>query len=149
MADRAKELSWAAAILRAMLGAIFLYHGAQMLFGAFGGNGFDGTAERISGYLGFRPGTLFTIVFGGTVFLSGLFLFIGLFTRPASIPAAVASGLALFWNHWAEIVFKTPGEIFPYHLLLFAVAVAVYFTGPGAFSVDRKIARERADARGA
>jgi len=148
MADRAKELSWAAAILRGMLGAIFLYHGAQMLFGAFGGNGFDATAARIQDYLGFRPGTLFAVVFGGTVFLSGLFLFIGLFTRPASIPAAVAAGLALFWKNWSETVFATPGDIFPYHLLLFAVALAVYFLGPGAFSVDRKIARERADARG-
>jgi putative oxidoreductase len=144
MGERAKELGWAAAILRASVGIIFLFHGVQMLFGD---PGFNVTASRVAD-LGFRPPTLFAAVFGGMVGFSGLFLFIGLFTRPAAIPATVSSALAIFWPAWSRLVFETH-EKFPYGLLLAAVALSVYFLGPGFVSVDRKIARERADARGA
>lgn len=143
MAERTKELGWAAAILRASVGVILLYHGVHMLFGD---PGFHTTSSRVAA-LGFRPASLFAAVFGGMVGFSGLFLFIGLFTRPAAIPAAVTAALAIFWPDWARMVFETH-EKFPYGFLLAAVALAVYFLGPGFFSVDRKIARERADARG-
>jgi putative oxidoreductase len=147
MADRKKQVDWAAFFVRLPLGIVFLYHGAQMLFGAFDGPGLETTAYHVNDHLGFRPEKVWALFFGGGVFLSGLFLSLGLFSRPAAVAAGIAAGLGLFWQNWNLVIFNNQELPLPYALLLLAVAVSVYYLGAGNLSIDRKIARERADAR--
>lgn len=145
MAKAEKKPVEAAAIIRVATGLAFLYFGAQMLFGAFGGRGFEATAGRIQADLGFAPGTFFAVLIGGGILLCGFLLFIGLFTRIVWAPVAITAGLALFWEQWETLVYQEPVP-FPTGLVFFAAASAIYFLGAGAYSIDRKLARERAEA---
>ena len=63
-------------LLRLILGLLMAAHGAQKLFGWFGGFGLSGTAGYFEG-LGFRPGRLFTLAAAGGEILSGLLVALG------------------------------------------------------------------------
>ena len=71
-------------VLRIFVGVIFAAHGAQKLFGMFGGYGLAGTAQYMES-LGLAPGQLMAILAGGTEFFGGLALIIGLLVRPAAL----------------------------------------------------------------
>jgi uncharacterized membrane protein YphA (DoxX/SURF4 family) len=134
-----------AGILRAGVGLVFMWFGAQMLFGGrvVGGAGLHETGRRLKSAFGLAPPELWGVVFGGLVFVAGFLLLIGLFTRYACIPVTVLSGLALFWPAWAVVLYDDSKFPFPLSFLLFSTSVAIYFLGHGGFSVDRKIAQER------
>src|SRR5437016_14096783 len=70
-------------ILRLVVGLTLAAHGAQKLFGAFGGHGVAGTAGFLEN-LGFRPGTRHARLAGGTEFGGGLLLALGLLTAPGA-----------------------------------------------------------------
>ena len=73
----------AALILRVPVGLILMAHGAQKLFGWFGGNGLAGTAGWLSSMV-MEPGYLMAILAGGAEFFGGLALVLGLLTIPAA-----------------------------------------------------------------
>jgi putative oxidoreductase len=77
----------AALVLRVPVGLILAAHGAQKLFGWFGGNGLAGTAQWLSS-MGMEPGYLMAILAGGAEFFGGLAMVLGLLTRPAALAAA-------------------------------------------------------------
>ncbi|MDX1599746.1 MAG: DoxX family protein, partial [Marinobacter sp.] len=79
----ATNSSWAALALRIPVGIIFVAHGAQKLFGWFGGYGLEGTGQWMDS-IGLSPGYLMALLAGGAEFLGGLALIIGLLVRPAS-----------------------------------------------------------------
>src|SRR5215510_12174427 len=66
-------------LLRALFGVALAAHGAQKLFGWFGGYGLRGTGGFFEG-LGFRPGVLFAAAAGSAEFIGGLLLVLGLLT---------------------------------------------------------------------
>src|SRR2546426_12040405 len=70
--------------LRLTLGLVFLSHGAQKAFGAFGGPGFAGATGFI-GSLGFRPARLWAAVAVGGGLAAGLLYLLGLLTPLASL----------------------------------------------------------------
>ena len=72
-------LSWT--LVRAASGLILMPHGAQKLFGWFGGGGLDGTGQYFEQNLGLAPGLLFAGLAGLTEFVGGLLLALGLLTR--------------------------------------------------------------------
>src|SRR4029453_13407727 len=76
-------------ILRLVVGLSLAAHGAQKLFGWFGGYGIAGTGQFLE-QLGFRPGRLHAVQAGLTEVLGGLFLAAGFLT-----PAAAAAVLAV------------------------------------------------------
>ena len=80
------EAGLAALILRVPVGLILAAHGAQKLFGWFGGNGLVGTAQWLSS-MGMEPGLLMAVLAGGAEFFGGLALVLGLMTRPAALAA--------------------------------------------------------------
>jgi putative oxidoreductase len=82
-------------ILRIFVGIIFAAHGAQKLFGAFGGYGIAGTAQYMES-IGLAPGHLMAILAGGTEFFGGLALIIGLLVRPAALGLTFLSLVAIF-----------------------------------------------------
>jgi putative oxidoreductase len=129
----AAALSGGLLVGRLVIGLGIAAHGAQKLFGWFGGHGLVGT----SGYfesLGFRPGRVFATLAGLGEFVSGVLIALGLFgpIGPALLLAVmlVAMGQNLKNGFFA----MNQGVELP--LLYGAAGVALALTGPGAFSLD-------------
>jgi putative oxidoreductase len=125
--------------VRIPVGIIFAAHGAQKLFGWFGGYGLAGTAGWMDS-IGLHPGTLLALLAGGAEFFGGLALLLGLLVRPASIALAFTMVVAIFSVHISKGLFLTNGG-FEYGLALLAVTVALFISGAGRLSLDGALAR--------
>ena len=111
-------------------------HGAQKLFGWFGGHGPSGTAGFF-GQLGYRIPLLMALLAGMSE-AGGAFLAFGFLTPLACLGIVVVMVNAIGMVHLKNGFFNGNGGIeFP--LTLAAVAVALAATGPGRFSIDRAI----------
>jgi putative oxidoreductase len=127
----------AALALRIPVGIIFAAHGAQKLFGWFGGYGLEGTGQFF-GSIGLNPGFLMALLAGLAEFLGGLALVFGLAVRPAAAALAFAMLVAIFAVHFSKGFFMSSGG-YEYALALFAASVALLFSGAGRFSLDRAL----------
>ena len=118
---------------RLVIGLGMAAHGAQKLFGWFGGNGLAGTAGYFES-LGFRPGRVFAILAGLGEFTSGLLVALGLLgpVGPALMMAVMIVAAA---QSWAKGFFAMNGGI-ELPLLYASAALALSFIGPGRFSLD-------------
>lgn len=128
-------------ILRLVVGVIFMAHGSQKLFGAFGGHGLQATAQGFA-QMGFVPGILWGTLVGGTEFFGGLGLIAGLFTRLAALGLAIVMLVAVFKVHWKSGLFAQNGG-FEYPLTLLAVNVALLIRGAGPWSLDAKLRKSK------
>ncbi len=128
-------------MIRFFTGLILMPHGAQKLFGSFGGKGLAGTAEGFGTYLGLEPGMLFAVLVGFTEFFGGLFLAVGFLTRPAAVAITVLMCSAILLVHLPNGFFWGQGG-YEYPLLWGLVALALAFRGGGELSVDRALGRE-------
>jgi len=127
--------------LRIPVGIIFAAHGAQKLFGWFGGYGLEGTGQFF-GSVGLNPGYLMALLAGLVEFFGGLALVAGVLVRPAAASLSFAMLIAIFAVHWSKGFFVDKGG-YEYALALFAASLSLLFSGAGRFSVDRAIAGER------
>lgn len=127
--------------LRIPVGIIFAAHGAQKLFGWFGGYGLEGTGQFF-GSIGLSPGELMALLAGAAEFFGGLALIVGLLVRPAAAALAFAMLVAIFGVHIGKGFFVDKGGI-EYALALFAASLALLFSGAGRFSADRAIVGAR------
>jgi putative oxidoreductase len=127
-----------ALLLRVPVGIILAAHGAQKLFGWFGGYGLAGTAKWMAS-IGLEPGTLMALLAGGGEFFGGLMLILGLFTRLGAALNVVAMAVALFWVHGAHGLFLSNNG-FEYALALLAATAALLVMGGGKLSVDAVLA---------
>jgi putative oxidoreductase len=128
-------------LLRLVFGAVFIGHGAQKLFGWWGGYGFQNTAQAFETKLGLSPGWLHAALAGGGEFFGGVLLVLGLLTRLAAAQAAVIMAVAI-WTAHRTAFFAPAGMEYP--LTLLVVAVSLVLTGGGALSIDARLARHRA-----
>ena len=133
--------SYGPAILRVMVGAMFMAHGAQKLFGVFGGAGLSGTAAGFDA-TGLSPGFPLAVAVGLSEFGCGLLLIAGAWTRFAAVPLIIVM-LGAMWNVHLEHGFfinwaLTPGvgHGVEYNLLILASLLSLILTGPGALSID-------------
>jgi putative oxidoreductase len=126
------------AVLRIIVGIIFMAHGSQKLFGMFGGYGLEGTGQYMAS-LGLNPGYLMALLSGSAEFFGGLALFLGLLVRPAAVVLIVMLVVAILSVHIHNGLFMANNG-FEYGLVLLGVAVAVLIEGAGRLSVDRLIA---------
>lgn len=133
----ASDAGHSALALRLPAGAIFMAHGAQKLFGAFGGYGLEGTGQWMAS-IGLEPGYLMALMAGSAEFFGGLALILGLLVRPAAAVLAITMLVAIFTVHFANGLFMSNNG-YEFGLSLLAVSVALMFSGAGAFSIDRKI----------
>jgi len=136
----ATNSSWGALALRIPVGIIFVAHGAQKLFGWFGGYGLEGTGQWMDS-IGLSPGYLMALMAGGAEFLGGLALIIGLLVRPASAVLAFAMLIAIFSVHIGNGLFMSNNG-YEFGLALLAVSVSLIFSGGGRASVDALLARQ-------
>ncbi len=130
----------AIAIVRIVLGAVFLAHGAQKMLGWFGGDGFSATMGFFT-KVAHIPAPLALLAICAE-FFGGLGLIVGLFARVAALGIAVNMAVAIAGVHYRFGLFmnwfgKQQGEGFEYHLLAIAMALLVIMRGAGAFSLDR------------
>jgi putative oxidoreductase len=120
-------------VARIIAGIVFMAHGAQKLFGAFGGPGLSATVQMM-GPLGY----LVTI----GEFFGGLGLIVGILSRfsAASLIVVMLGAIGMvhlpngFFMNWAG---TQKGEGFEYHLLAIALFLVILIAGPGAFALAR------------
>ncbi|OCR23775.1 DoxX family protein [Pseudomonas syringae] len=124
-------------IVRILVGIIFIAHGSQKLFGAFGGYGLEGTGQYMSS-LGLNPGYLMALLSGSAEFFGGLGLVIGLLARPAAVVLALTLVVAIFSVHISHGLFMANNG-YEFALALLGGVVAVLIEGAGKVSVDRAI----------
>ena len=131
---------WSALALRVPVGVIFTAHGAQKLFGWFGGYGLEGTAGWMDS-IGLSPGMLMAVLAGAAEFFGGLALIIGLLTRPAAAALSIAMLVAIFAVHFANGLFMANNG-YEFGLALLAASVSLLFSGAGKLSVDKLVAKK-------
>jgi putative oxidoreductase len=120
-------------VARLVFGIVMAAHGTQKLFGWFGGYGIAGTGGFFES-LGFRPGRVLAVAAGLGETASGLLLASGLFgpIGPAVMLSVMIVASSLHWNN--GLFAMNNGIEVP--LLYSASAVALAFTGYGAYSID-------------
>jgi putative oxidoreductase len=132
--------SYAPLILRIPVGLTLAAHGAQKLFGWFGGYGLEGTGQWMAS-IGLEPGVLMAALSGSAEFFGGLFLVLGLLTRPTAVVVAFTMLVAIFSVHIHNGLFMSNNG-YEYALALFAVAVSLVVSGGGRISVDSLIVKK-------
>jgi putative oxidoreductase len=133
---------WGGMALRIPAGIIFAAHGAQKLFGWFGGYGLEGTGQWMDS-IGLAPGYLMALLAGGAEFFGGLALIAGLVVRPVAAALAVAMIVAIFTVHADQGLFVAKNG-YEFALALLAIAVALLFSGAGRGSLDRALSHRAA-----
>jgi len=122
-------------VLRLVVGLVFAAHGAQKLFGWFGGQGIAGTGTVMEQYLGFRPGKRAALLAGLTEFGGGLLLALGAATPLAAAALIGVMLVATVSVHLAKGFFNSDGG-YEFPLVLGVAALTFALAGPGRFSVD-------------
>lgn len=120
-------------IARLVVGLGIAAHGAQKLFGWFGGHGLEGTAGYLDS-LGFRPGRTFATAAAVAEFGGGVLVALG-FLGPIGPAVVLAVMLVAMTQHWSNGFFSMNGGI-ELPLLYATAGFALAFTGPGAYSLD-------------
>ena len=124
-------------LVRITAGLLLMPHGAQKLFGWFGGYGLDATGQFFATSLGMEPGFLFALLAGLVEFFGGLALVLGLLTRPAALAITVLMAVALT-VHTGNGFFWTSGGV-EYPLMWGLLAIAIVLRGGDNFSLDARL----------
>ncbi|MFD8298999.1 DoxX family protein [Streptomyces bauhiniae] len=140
--DRATDRSafgsaadWGLLLIRLTFGLLMAGHGAQKLFGIFGGDGLTATGKGFES-LGYRPGKVFATIGGLSELLGGLGLAVGLLT-----PLAAAALIGVMINAMALVtgsggLWAADGGV-EYNVCIAVVALGVAAIGPGRLALDR------------
>ena len=129
-------------LLRAILGVVFIAHGAQKLFVY----GLPGVAGSLAS-LGIPFPEVNAVLITATEFGGGLALLAGAATRVAAAFVAFAMGVAVVTVHLSHGFFAPQGVEFP--LTLLVANLAIVLTGAGRYSVDALFTpRPAAEAQG-
>jgi putative oxidoreductase len=132
-------------ILRIVVGGFFIGHGTQKLFGWFGGQGLDATAQGFE-HIGLRPGKVNAVAAGAAEAGGGALIALGAATPLASSVLTATMLTAINRVHLAKGPWVMKGG-YEYNAVLIAAVLALAETGPGSLSVDRLLGQEREGAR--
>jgi putative oxidoreductase len=123
-------------ILRIVIGLLLAAHGAQKLFGWFGGYGISGTGGWLES-IGFKPGKAMAVVTGLAELAGGLALAVGLLT-PLAAAVVVGTMTVAAWSHAAAGLLASNGG-YELPLIIGTVGATLAFTGAGDFSLDNAL----------
>ena len=123
--------------LRIPIGIVFMAHGAQKLFGWFGGYGLEGTGQWMAS-IGLGPGMLMAFLAGSGEFFGGLAILLGILTRPAAAVLSITMLVAIFTVHFEHGLFMSNGG-YEFALALLAASVSLMMSGAGKLSIDQII----------
>jgi putative oxidoreductase len=129
-------MSYGLLFLRIVIGGIFFAHGAQKLFGWWGGGGLKGTAGWL-GSMGFHAPSLMALLVA-LAESGGLLFALGLLTPLAALGMTSGMLVAIVAVHWKNGFWSSNGG-YEFNLALLSAAVTVAATGPGRFSLDRAL----------
>jgi putative oxidoreductase len=121
-------------VLRAVQGGIIAGHGAQKLFGWFGGNGLKGTAGWLES-MGMKPGKPWAVLAGATEFGGGIMTALGALNPIGPLATIGPMGMATAKVHWGKPIWVTEGGA-ELTITNMAIALALGLTGPGKLSLD-------------
>ncbi|NEU31791.1 DoxX family protein [bacterium LRH843] len=121
-------------IIRLVIGLSFVGHGAQKLFGSFGGHGLKGTGGWFES-IGMKPGVTLALLAGLSEFVGGALFALGLFTPLAGILIAGTMVVAIVKVHGPNGFWSTQNG-YEYNLVLLAAAIGIALSGPGRYAVD-------------
>lgn len=132
-------LSLGLLVLRIGLGVIFFAHGAQKVFGWFGGYGLAGTSGFFKQAYGIP--IILSYLASFIEFLGGIAIALGLFTRITAIGLGIVMLVALathlkagFFMNWGSVAQR--GEGFEYTLTLIIAVIALALIGPGQYAIS-------------
>lgn len=129
-------------LLRVVLAIVFIAHGAQKLFGIWGGGGISGTAGFFDS-LGIPLPGVMAVASGILEFFGGILLALGLLTRPVALLLAIEMLVATATVHWPQGFFvSTDAFGIEFTMVLMVAALTLVFTGSGRLSVDEGLRRE-------
>ena len=128
-------------VVRAVVGGLFIGHGAQKLFGLFGGHGPEGTGQFFDN-VGVRPGRRSAVAAGAAEAGGGALLVAGLLTALAGAALSSVMITAIRHVHSGKGPWVTEGG-YEYNLVLLATIFALIEAGPGPISLDRAFGTER------
>jgi putative oxidoreductase len=120
-------------LIRLVVGLTFMGHGAQKLFGSFGGHGLKGTAGWLES-IGVKPGVLMAFLAGAGELVGGALFAAGLLTSIGAALIVITMLVAIFTVHRKNGYWVTQNG-FEYNLILIAVAIGVALIGPGAYAL--------------
>jgi len=121
-------------VLRLVLGLILVGHGAQKLFGWWGGSGITGWTGAMT-RMRIRPAVPWAWMSALAEFVGGLLVAIGFLNPLGSFAIAGSMLVAIALVHWPKGFWTTKGG-YEFNLLIIAAAAAVAIAGPGAYSLD-------------
>lgn len=140
--------------LRLCVGTVFLAHGAQKLFGVWGGPGLAGTSKMLASF-GFPYHLPLAVLLGLVEFGGGILLILGCATLWISLLLLIDIGIGVWKVHYPHGFFLnwalTPGRGhgIEFDLVLIGALLCLMLAGPGALSVDdRRSQNAEAQARG-
>jgi putative oxidoreductase len=122
-------------LLRVVTGGLLVGHGAQKLFGSFGGHGLSGTGQWLES-LGLRPGVAWAGAAGLGELVGGLLTLLGLGGSLGSILTTSSMKMATFKAHSGKPIWASSGGA-ELPMVNIAVGTALMMTGPGRYSLDR------------
>ncbi|MEH6735049.1 MAG: DoxX family protein [Shewanella sp.] len=123
--------------LRLPVGIIFMAHGGQKLFGWFGGYGLEGTGQWMAS-IGIEPGVIMAFLAGSAELVGGLFILLGLLTRPAAVVLAFTMIIAIASVHISNGLFMANNG-YEFALALLAASVSLALSGSGKVAIDNAI----------
>ena len=138
--------NWSALALRIPVGLIFMAHGAQKLFGWFGGYGLEATGQWMES-IGLAPGYLMAMMAGSAEFFGGLFIIFGLLTRPSALVLGFTMLVAIVTTHLENGLFISNNG-YEFGLSLAAISFALMLQGGGRLSLDNLIAKRTQQVAG-
>jgi putative oxidoreductase len=121
-------------LLRVVLGGLMTGHGAQKLFGWWGGHGLDGTSAWLES-MGLRPGRPWAVLAGSSEFAGGVLSLLGLLNPLGPLGVIGAMAMATRKAHWGKPVWVTEGgpEL---PVTNMSIATALMLAGSGKYSLD-------------
>ncbi len=120
-----RAAAWGPFFLRVAVGAIFVVHGAQKLFGVFGGPGLQNFSGMMT-QMGLRPALVWATAVALVEFVGGIMLVLGFMTRLPALLIGVVMAVAVFFVHLSDGFFA-----FEFPLVLLAACICLLLTGGG------------------
>ncbi len=121
-------------LIRVVVGLSLAAHGAQKVFGWFGGHGLEGTGGFFES-IGIKPGKTMAFLAGGAELVGGLLFALGLLTPVAALLIAITMLVAIFKVH-APNGFWVTSNGYEFNLVLIVIVVGVALVGAGSYSLD-------------
>jgi putative oxidoreductase len=128
-------------LARTTIGLLFVGHGTQKLFGWFGGGGPDETGKFFE-QVGLRAGRRYALAAGASEAGGGLCFALGAATPVAAATLSAVMATAIKTVHWEKGIWSSAGG-YEYNLVLLAAVFGLTENGPGRWSLDGLLGRDR------